>query len=278
MDVKKNKNKKPIGLIILLVILLLIYVYYTYLSLPIDEAKEAFNQYQERRYDEARARYLEDSVLYSKMGRIDVASIASINELRFETPVEDVQKERAKFANKMATLEESKKSLFYAMDRRGGLFLTINASTPEEANTGNYRIVLTDKQETFCREYLIDLNATQAAIRAGYSKKTANEQGARLLANVSIQDRLAVLMAERNDRMQIDADWVLKETEDIYKLAKGKNDLKNALKALDQISKHVDVKAYDRTVPITSDDKTFVIQVNSKEAQADLIDLEEKLK
>ena len=45
---------------------------------------------------------------------------------------------------------------------------------------------LTAKQQRFCEEYLIDLNATQAAVRAGYSAKTANEQGSRLLTNVSV--------------------------------------------------------------------------------------------
>ena len=55
---------------------------------------------------------------------------------------------------------------------------------------------LTDKQKKFVEEYLIDLNATQSAIRAGYSPKTANEQGARLLANVSIQEAIAESMAE----------------------------------------------------------------------------------
>ena len=55
---------------------------------------------------------------------------------------------------------------------------------------------MTDKQARFCEEYMIDLNATQAAIRAGYSPKTANEQAARLLANVSIQNRIAQLQAE----------------------------------------------------------------------------------
>ncbi|EMA1800157.1 terminase small subunit [Cronobacter turicensis] len=71
-------------------------------------------------------------------------------------------------------------------------------------------MALTDKQEMFCREYLIDLNATQAAIRAGYSAKTSNEQGARLLANVSVQIRISELKAERNDRIDVDADYVLK--------------------------------------------------------------------
>lgn len=71
-------------------------------------------------------------------------------------------------------------------------------------------MALTDKQEMFCREYLIDLNATQAAIRAGYSEKTSNEQGARLLANVSVQIRISELKAQRNDRIDVDADYVLK--------------------------------------------------------------------
>jgi phage terminase small subunit len=48
-----------------------------------------------------------------------------------------------------------------------------------------------DQQQRFVEEYLIDLNATQAAIRAGYSERTANEQGSRLLANVSVSEAIA---------------------------------------------------------------------------------------
>lgn len=51
-------------------------------------------------------------------------------------------------------------------------------------------IILTPKQEKFCAEYLYDLNATQAAIRAGYSKKTAYSMGQRLLKNVEIQAKI----------------------------------------------------------------------------------------
>lgn len=54
-------------------------------------------------------------------------------------------------------------------------------------------MALNPKQDRFCREYVIDLNGTQAAIRAGYSKKTANEQAGRLLVNVSIQNRIKEL-------------------------------------------------------------------------------------
>nr|DAR29085.1 MAG TPA: Terminase small subunit [Caudoviricetes sp.] len=70
---------------------------------------------------------------------------------------------------------------------------------------------LTAKQQRFCDEYLIDLNATQAAIRAGYSKKTANEQGARLLVNVSIQKKIFELQKEREKRTEITQDSVLRE-------------------------------------------------------------------
>ena len=68
----------------------------------------------------------------------------------------------------------------------------------------------TPKQRAFVQEYLKDLNGTQAAVRAGYSSRTANEQASRLLANVNIQEAVAKAKAERSIRTKIDADWVLK--------------------------------------------------------------------
>lgn len=70
---------------------------------------------------------------------------------------------------------------------------------------------MTDKQARFCEEYMIDLNATQAAIRAGYSPKTAQEQSARLLSNVMVQNRLAQLQAEQSRRTGVSADRVVRE-------------------------------------------------------------------
>lgn len=69
---------------------------------------------------------------------------------------------------------------------------------------------LTPKQARFVEEYLIDLNATQAAIRAGYSKKTANEIGAENLAKPSIKAAVEDALAKRSEETQIDANWVLK--------------------------------------------------------------------
>jgi phage terminase small subunit len=70
---------------------------------------------------------------------------------------------------------------------------------------------LTDKQQRFVAEYLIDLNATQAATRAGYSRKTANEQGARLLAKVSVRYAIEEAMKAREKRTNITQDRVLQE-------------------------------------------------------------------
>jgi len=67
------------------------------------------------------------------------------------------------------------------------------------------------KQERFCEEYIIDLNATQAAKRAGYSEKTANEQGSQLLAILSIQERIQELIKERSEKTKITAERVLEE-------------------------------------------------------------------
>lgn len=69
----------------------------------------------------------------------------------------------------------------------------------------------TDKQRAFVDEYLIDFNGTQAAIRAGYSSKTANEQAAGLLAKLSIQKLLAERKAARVQRTEITQDRVLQE-------------------------------------------------------------------
>lgn len=139
---------------------------------------------------------------------------------------------------------------------------------------------LTDKQEMFCREYLIDLNATQAAIRAGYSQKTANAQAGRLLVNVSIQNRIAELKEERNKRTGIDADWVLNNAKRVFercmqdepiltasgdplmtKTANGelacayKFDSTGANRSLELIGKHVDVQAFKEKIEIEASEQ-----------------------
>lgn len=72
-------------------------------------------------------------------------------------------------------------------------------------------VKLTEKQRLFVNEYLIDLNATQAAIRAGYSVKTADQQGSRMLANVKVQEEIGRAMAERSKRTGVNQDKVVLE-------------------------------------------------------------------
>lgn len=70
---------------------------------------------------------------------------------------------------------------------------------------------LSPKQAAFVSEYLIDKNGTQAAIRAGYSPKTANEQAARLLANVSIRQAVDAGMSKQLEANGITAERTLRE-------------------------------------------------------------------
>lgn len=84
---------------------------------------------------------------------------------------------------------------------------------------------LTAKQAQFVAEYLIDLNATQAATRAGYSAKTAYSQGQRMLKDVDVAASVAAAMAERAARTEITADRVLRELAKI-----GFSDIRKAVK------------------------------------------------
>jgi phage terminase small subunit len=67
------------------------------------------------------------------------------------------------------------------------------------------------RQRLFVHEYLVDLNATKAAERSGFSKKTARQQGARLLSKVNIQKAIQAALKKREKRTEITQDRVLKE-------------------------------------------------------------------
>ncbi len=75
---------------------------------------------------------------------------------------------------------------------------------------------LTPKQERFVDEYLIDLNATQAAIRAGYSPKTARAIACENLAKPDIQEAIAKAKQARAEATKIDAEWVLKQAVELH--------------------------------------------------------------
>ncbi len=75
---------------------------------------------------------------------------------------------------------------------------------------------MSERQRRFVQEYLVDLNATQAAIRSGYSARTAEAQASRLLRNVKVAKAIQQGMDKRANRLEITADKVLQE---IAKLA-----------------------------------------------------------
>ncbi len=74
---------------------------------------------------------------------------------------------------------------------------------------------LTEKQNRFCKEYLVDMNATQAAIRAGYSKKTANRIASENLSKPGIQKHLSQLINQQEKRTEINADSVINRLDQI---------------------------------------------------------------
>lgn len=120
---------------------------------------------------------------------------------------------------------------------------------------------LTAKQERFCGEYLIDLNATKAAERSGY-KNNARQIGSENLSKPVIAERIAELKQERSNRLQIDADWVLRQAvevhnrcmqaepvtvrEDGVEMPTGEYKFEHtgANKALEIIGKHISVQAF----------------------------------
>lgn len=79
---------------------------------------------------------------------------------------------------------------------------------------------LSAKQARFVEEYLLDLNATQAAIRAGYSERTARQQGARLLTNVDIATAIEAGQKERSSRVEASQDYVLRSVIEVMERCK----------------------------------------------------------
>ena len=75
---------------------------------------------------------------------------------------------------------------------------------------------MTPKQERFVQEYMIDSNATQAAVRAGYSDHTAKQQGSRLLTNADVQAAIQVARADIRERVKVSVESVTKRLQEAY--------------------------------------------------------------
>ena len=94
-------------------------------------------------------------------------------------------------------------------------------------------------QARFIEEYLIDLNATKAAERAGYSPKTAYVQGSRLLRNPRVSPIIALAIEIRSRRTQISQEWVLLQLKEQFTQADNEKNRSAANRALELIGKHL---------------------------------------
>lgn len=133
---------------------------------------------------------------------------------------------------------------------------------------------LTDKQKMFCAEYIKDFNATRAATDAGYSAKTAKNIAHDTLTKVHVQDEIQRLMTKRSERVQIDADDVLRSILDIRDTCAKKLDITSrsgdvigeslvdvngAIKANELLGKHL--KLFTDRVEVSGD---ITININGE--------------
>ena len=100
----------------------------------------------------------------------------------------------------------------------------------------NQRALVNSKRTTFIEEYLKDLNATQAAKRAGYSERTAYSQGQRLLKDDEIQAVLSEKMQARSERTEVTVDAVVAE---LSKLGFGEEMPRDKIRALELLGRHL---------------------------------------
>ncbi len=105
-------------------------------------------------------------------------------------------------------------------------------------------MALTPKQQRFVAEYTVDFNATAATVRAGYSKKTASQEGYKLLQMPEIQQAVQEEFKKRQERTQLDGDYVIKKLQEIAEMKAADytdSTLKfsNKIRALELLGKHL---------------------------------------
>lgn len=115
-----------------------------------------------------------------------------------------------------------------------------NSPKPQRSANGTQNgavATLPARQERFCQEYLVDLNGTQAAVRAGYSAKSARAQAAQLLANLNVARRVQALQAEAAKRNQVSIDEVVDKLRQAHSEAVGARQFGPAVRALELLGK-----------------------------------------
>ncbi len=123
---------------------------------------------------------------------------------------------------------------------------------------------LTMKQARFCHEYMIDLNATQAAIRSGYSKRTAQRMGSENLSKPLISAEISRLQAEIGDKTSITIENTVNLIKDIVDRAFESEDHSNALKGSDMLMKYLGGYEKDKLLDIKPIKQELIFQVMPK--------------
>ena len=138
--------------------------------------------------------------------------------------------------------------------------------------------MLNEKQKQFCEEYIIDLNGTQAAIRAGYSKKTARAIANELLTKLDIREYICELKNKRSERVKYSQDELMRDILEVKNRCMQANpvldkegnetgiwkfDSNGANKALDMLAKHVGFYETDNK------QKAFNISVNREAVEVE---------
>lgn len=161
---------------------------------------------------------------------------------------------------------------------------------------------LTVKQKMFVDEYLKDLNGTQAAIRAGYSKNTANRIASQNLSKLDIKNAIEEAKSKRAKRSQIDSDYVLGQIQEFLDHCFGRKPIKKTVnvdgfhqtieveefnptgigKALDLLGKHIDVQAFNEKkevqANIENSVKSKIANMSQEERIARIKELMSKVK
>lgn len=147
-----------------------------------------------------------------------------------------------------------------------------------------------DRRELFCVEYVKTMNATQSAINAGYSPKTAKQQGSRLLTRVDVLSRVRELQQELLDKLPISVYWVLEQYIEIYNRCMQKHpvlewsyddkkyvetgewafDAKGAQSALDSIGKYLGMQVNKHEVNGSFDTKNDPLSQILNQLQTDV--------
>lgn len=129
-------------------------------------------------------------------------------------------------------------------------------------NVRRNSVKMTSRQARFIEEYLISLNATDAAKRAGYSEKTAYSIGQRLIKMKEIQEAISRSMIERSERTALTQDYVIDNLREIVtRCMNAKSfDARSAIRALELLGRHIGMFDYKLQVQKSESQDRYIFK------------------